>query len=49
MMNRTLSGVADALESDGIEYLAGETVEARLLTRTSTETLAASAAPVSSL
>lgn len=39
----------DALESDGIEYLAGETVEARLLTRTSSETLVASAAPVSSL
>ncbi|HGT2883440.1 TPA: phage tail protein [Klebsiella variicola] len=39
----------DALESDGIEYLTGETVEARLLTRTSTETLVASSAPVSSL
>ncbi|EMD5857271.1 phage tail protein [Salmonella enterica] len=36
----------DALDSDGLEYLSGETVEARLLTRTSTETLAEAAAPV---
>ncbi|QLV87852.1 hypothetical protein HV265_13090 [Citrobacter sp. RHBSTW-00678] len=39
----------DALESDSVEYLAGETVEVRLLTRTSTETLVASAAPVMSI
>ncbi|MGS4411944.1 hypothetical protein ACKUS4_26055 [Klebsiella oxytoca] len=39
----------DALDSDGLEYLSGETVEARLLTRTSTETLAESAAPVATL
>ncbi|EPC3824459.1 hypothetical protein ACRZK7_006031, partial [Klebsiella oxytoca] len=39
----------DALDSDGLEYLSGETVEARLLTRTSTETLAESAAPVAAL
>lgn len=39
----------DALESDSIEYLAGEAAEVRLLTRTSTETLVASAAPVVSL
>lgn len=36
----------DTLDSDGLEYLSGETVEARLLTRTSTETLAEAAAPV---
>ncbi|TXU22385.1 hypothetical protein D4N02_14865 [Klebsiella pneumoniae] len=39
----------DALDSDGLEYLSGETVEVRLLTRTSTETLAESAAPVTML
>ncbi|HFU6585957.1 phage tail protein [Klebsiella quasipneumoniae] len=39
----------DALDSDGLEYLSGETVEARLLTRTSTETLAESVAPVAAL
>ena len=39
----------DALESDGVEYLSGESVQVRLLTRTSGETLAASAAPVSTL
>ncbi|EJK9254078.1 phage tail protein [Klebsiella pneumoniae] len=39
----------DALDSDGLEYLSGETVEARLLTRTSTETLVESAAPVAAL
>ncbi|HCQ7476737.1 TPA: phage tail protein [Klebsiella michiganensis] len=39
----------DALDSDGLEYLSGETVEARLLTRTSTETLAESAAPVGTM
>ncbi|EPL9884585.1 phage tail protein [Klebsiella pneumoniae] len=39
----------DALDSDGLEYLSGESVEARLLTRTSTETLAESAAPVATL
>lgn len=36
----------DTLDSDGLEYLSGETIEARLLTRTSTETLAEAAAPV---
>lgn len=39
----------DALESDGVEYLTGESVEARLLTRTSAETLVESSAPVMSL
>ncbi|HFF8581051.1 TPA: phage tail protein [Klebsiella pneumoniae] len=39
----------DALDSDGLEYLSGETVEVRLLTRTSAETLAESAAPVVTL
>ncbi|EIX9611406.1 TPA: phage tail protein [Klebsiella pneumoniae] len=39
----------DALESDGVEYLSGETAEVRLLTRTSTETLTESAATVMAL
>ncbi|SQC20354.1 Uncharacterised protein [Klebsiella pneumoniae] len=39
----------DAIESDGLEYLEGETVDVRLLTRTAQETLAAGAAPVNHL
>ncbi|HFF9504115.1 TPA: hypothetical protein ACGE99_003791 [Serratia marcescens] len=39
----------DAIESDGQEYLGGENVDVRLLTRTGTETLAASLAPVGSI
>ncbi|CAI2537438.1 phage tail protein [Serratia ficaria] len=39
----------DAIEGDGIEYLEGETVDVRLLTRTAQETLAADSAPIDSL
>ncbi|SQC23558.1 Uncharacterised protein [Klebsiella pneumoniae] len=39
----------DAIESDGQEYLGGESVDVRLLTRTGTETLAANLAPVGNI
>ncbi|CAI0909343.1 phage tail protein [Serratia ficaria] len=39
----------DAIESDGQEYLSGESVDVRLLTRTGTETLAANLAPVGNI
>lgn len=39
----------DAIESDGQEYLGGENVDVRLLTRTGTETLAANLAPVGNI
>lgn len=39
----------DAIESDGLEYLEGETIDARLLTRTAQETLADSAATIEHL
>ncbi|CUZ00522.1 MULTISPECIES: phage tail protein [Serratia] len=39
----------DAIESDGLEYLEGETIDVRLLTRTAQETLAAGAAPINHL
>lgn len=39
----------DAIESDGLEYLEGETIDARLLTRTAQETLAEGAATIEHL
>lgn len=39
----------DAIEGDGLEYLQGETIDVRLLTRTAQETLAAGSAPVKKL
>ncbi|MCP1106684.1 hypothetical protein M6G53_14975 [Serratia nevei] len=39
----------DALESDGVEYLGGETAQVKLLTRTSSETLPPDQAPIESI
>ncbi|OJT38469.1 phage tail protein [Serratia plymuthica] len=39
----------DAIESDGQEYIGGETVDVRLLTRTSAETLSANQATIGSI
>lgn len=39
----------DAIESDGQEYLGGEIIDVRLLSRTGTETLAANLAPIGSI
>lgn len=47
--NVRLRFLGSAIESDGQEYLGGEAVSVRLLTRTSTATLDASLAPISSL
>ncbi|NCG53842.1 phage tail protein, partial [Serratia fonticola] len=47
--NVRLRFLGSAIESDGQEYLGGENVDVRLLTRTSTATLDASLAPISSL
>lgn len=49
LVNARLRFLGSAIESDGQEYVSGETVNVRLLTRTSTSTLDASQAPISSL